>query len=156
MKAGASLAKVPELGPKLLNSSSHELAGYILTFLHGLGYLPLVLLPAMQDAHLKLVAVLNTLLCLCLVVGNWLFNYLGIVKVRVSKAHNNSNSPTAKQRCVQTGCMHTKLNGGCPARCRAQTSRTAGRGLPATSAGHIMASAVATRCWCLCRERPGA
>jgi hypothetical protein len=39
----------------------------------------------MQDAHLKLVAVLNTLLCLCLVVGNWLFNYLGIVKVRVRK-----------------------------------------------------------------------
>lgn len=53
-----------------------------MTVLHGLAYLPLVLLPAMQDAHLKLVAVLNTLLCLCLIVGNWLFHYLGIVKVR--------------------------------------------------------------------------
>lgn len=73
------LGKVQELG--LLGSTSSELATYILTFLHGLTYLPLILLAALQDAHLKLVAVLNTSLLLCLIAGNWLFHYLGIVKV---------------------------------------------------------------------------
>lgn len=82
-----ALGKVPELG--LLGSTSSELAAYILTLLHGLTYLPLVLLAAMQDAHLKLVAVLNTSLLLCLIAGNWLFRYLGIVKVgaRDSRSH---------------------------------------------------------------------
>lgn len=80
--AVVGLAKVPELGPKLLRSSSNEVAGFILTVLHSLTYLPLVLLPIMQDAHLKLVVVLNTTLCLCLMAGNVLFHFLGIVKVR--------------------------------------------------------------------------
>lgn len=74
--------KVPEvLGPKLLNSTSQEVAGWALAVLHALTYLPLVLLPIMQDAHLKLVVVLNTTLCLCLMAGNVLFHSLGIVKV---------------------------------------------------------------------------
>lgn len=80
--AVVDLAKVPELGPKLLRSSSNEVAGFILTVLHSLTYLPLVLLPIMQDAHLKLVVVLNTTLCLCLMAGSVLFHFLGIVKVR--------------------------------------------------------------------------
>jgi hypothetical protein len=75
--------KVPKvLRPKLLESSSQEVAGFTLAVLHALTYLPLVLLPIMQDAHLKLVVVLNTTLCLCLMAGNVLFHFMGIVKVR--------------------------------------------------------------------------
>lgn len=66
----------------LLTSTSHEVAALILTVLHVLTFVPLVLLPAMQDAHLKLGIVVNTSLCLCLMMGAGLFHYLGIVKVR--------------------------------------------------------------------------
>lgn len=65
----------------LLTSTSHEVAALILTVLHVLTFVPLVLLPAMQDAHLKLGIVVNTSLCLCLMMGAGLFQYLGIVKV---------------------------------------------------------------------------
>lgn len=87
MKPGAALGKgAVDLAPWLLSSTSHEIANFILTVLHVLTYVPLVLLPAMQDAHLKLVIVLNTSLCLCLMTGNVLFHALGIVKVGVSAA----------------------------------------------------------------------
>lgn len=88
MKHIASLAKVPELRPCLLTSSSREVASIILTVLHALTYLPLVLLPVMQDAHLKLAIVTNTMLYLCLIGSNVVFYFLNIVKViRYSSSH---------------------------------------------------------------------
>lgn len=79
----AAFAKGPvvELGPRLLGSTSTEVAKVIVAVLHALTYLPLVLLPVMQDAHLKLVIVLNTSLCLCLLAGNAVFYSMSIVKV---------------------------------------------------------------------------
>ena len=83
MKPPAGVLPQAAVGPRLLSSTSHELARVILTVLHILTYLPLVLLPVMQDAHLKLVIVINTSLCLCLMAGNVCFHSFGIVKVGV-------------------------------------------------------------------------
>lgn len=70
-----------ELAPRFLGSTSKEVAKSTLTVVHGLTYLPLLLLPVLQDVHLKLVVVINTALCLCLMAGNTLFHFMGIVKV---------------------------------------------------------------------------
>lgn len=65
----------------IISATSSQVANATLAVLHLLTYLPLVVLPALQDAHLKLAVVLNTSLCLCLMAGNLCFYHLGIVKV---------------------------------------------------------------------------
>lgn len=62
-------------------STSSEVASVALALLHGLTIVPLILLPIMQDVHLKLGIVLNCTLLLCLMAGNLLFHWMGIVKV---------------------------------------------------------------------------
>lgn len=63
------------------HSTSSEVASVALAVLHGLTIVPLVLLPIMQDVHLKLVIVLNCTLLLCLMAGSLVFHWMGIVKV---------------------------------------------------------------------------
>lgn len=62
-------------------STSSEVASVALAVLHGLSIVPLVLLPIMQDVHLKLGIVLNCTLLLCLMAGSLVFHWMGIVKV---------------------------------------------------------------------------
>jgi hypothetical protein len=98
-----------ELAPSFLGSTSKEVAGSTLTVVHGLTYLPLVLLPVLQDAHLKLVVVINTALCMCLMAGNTLFHFMGIVKVS-SWTHVGPTVCYALQQCSRysTGSKHTR------------------------------------------------
>lgn len=107
-------------------STSSEVASVALAVLHGLSIVPLVLLPIMQDVHLKLGIVLNCTLLLCLMAGSLVFHWMGIVKVccpspppsmplaylqHAGRGQHRAMPTTAvlelPNRCVFWACAHT-------------------------------------------------
>lgn len=65
------------------SKGSSAVANVIISVCHGLTFIPLLVIIALQDVHLKLAIVMNTALCICLCVGNFCFHRMGVIKVGV-------------------------------------------------------------------------
>lgn len=93
-------------------STSSEVASVALAVLHGLSIVPLVLLPIMQDVHLKLGIVLNCTLLLCLMAGSLVFHWMGIVKVCCPSPppqHAPGLSPACRSWPAQGHAYHSRV-----------------------------------------------